>query len=80
MSYETLFPKAGIADGELLAEVRRLAGCEREATARLVAHLGELEARRGETRGLAPRRRALRFPRPERPALRRGADSWSSTT
>jgi hypothetical protein len=46
MSCETLFPKAGITDGELLAEVRRLAGCEREATARLVAHLGELEARR----------------------------------
>ena len=35
-----------LSDPELLAEVRRLAGHERHATARLIAALGELDARR----------------------------------
>ena len=35
-----------LSDSELLLEVRRLAGSEREATARLIAALGELDARR----------------------------------
>jgi hypothetical protein len=37
---------AGLSDKELLLEVRRLAGHERLATARLIAALGELDARR----------------------------------
>ena len=39
------FP-ARLSDTELVAEVTRLARCEREATALLVAHLAELDARR----------------------------------
>ena len=35
-----------LSDPELLVEVRRLAGQERKATARLIAALGELDARR----------------------------------
>lgn len=35
-----------LSDTELVAEVKRLARCEREATAQLVAHLAELDARR----------------------------------
>jgi hypothetical protein len=35
-----------LSDTELIAEVNRLARCEREATAQLVAHLAELDARR----------------------------------
>jgi len=35
-----------LSDGELVAEVARLAGCEREATASLIAHLAELYSRR----------------------------------
>jgi hypothetical protein len=35
-----------MSDEELIAEVKRLAGCERDATARLVTHLAELDARR----------------------------------
>lgn len=35
-----------LSDSDLLLEVRRLAGGEREATARLIAALGELDARR----------------------------------
>src|SRR5687767_1939664 len=37
---------AALSDPELLLEVRRLAGQERQATARLIAALGELDARR----------------------------------
>ena len=37
---------AQLSDGDLLAEVARLAACEREATAALVALLAEVEARR----------------------------------
>ena len=37
---------ASLADTELLAEVHRLAGNERHATAQLIAALGELDARR----------------------------------
>src|SRR5262245_8420241 len=35
-----------LSDSELLAEVTRLAGREREATVRLIVHLAELDARR----------------------------------
>jgi hypothetical protein len=35
-----------LSDGELVAEVTRLAGCERQATAHLIAALAELDARR----------------------------------
>jgi hypothetical protein len=35
-----------VTDDELVSEVERLARCERDATARLVAHLAELDARR----------------------------------
>jgi hypothetical protein len=35
-----------LSDGELVAEVARLVGCERDATASLVAHLAELYGRR----------------------------------
>ena len=35
-----------LSDDQLLAEVQRLAVCERHATARLVAALAELDARR----------------------------------
>ena len=37
---------SNLSDDELLAEVSRLARCEREVTADLVAHLAELETRR----------------------------------
>src|SRR5687767_7489161 len=37
---------AALSDPELLLEVRRLAGQERQATARLIAALGELDSRR----------------------------------
>jgi hypothetical protein len=37
---------SGLSDVALVAEVGRLAACERRATAGLVAHLGELDARR----------------------------------
>ncbi len=39
-------PTAALSDPELLLEVRRLTGQERLATARLIAALGELDARR----------------------------------
>ncbi len=35
-----------LTDDRLIAELERLAGCEREATSRLVAHLAEFDARR----------------------------------
>ena len=35
-----------LSDSQLVAEVNRLARCERQATALLVAHLAELDARR----------------------------------
>ena len=35
-----------LSDEQLLLELRRLAGQERQATARLIAALGELDARR----------------------------------
>ena len=37
---------AMLSDAALLIEVKRLATCERQATARLIAALGELDARR----------------------------------
>src|SRR3970282_2280619 len=37
---------AQLSDHELLAQVKRLAQCERQATADLVAHLAELDRRR----------------------------------
>jgi hypothetical protein len=43
---ETRFVHDGLCDGELIAEVKRLAGCEHQATARLIAALAELDARR----------------------------------
>src|SRR6476660_821101 len=42
----SLFVHDRLSDGELVAEVTRLAGCERHATARLVAALAELDTRR----------------------------------
>jgi hypothetical protein len=39
-------PPSRLTDGALIAEVARLAHCERDATAALVAHLAELYARR----------------------------------
>lgn len=39
-------PGAVLSDAALLIEVKRLASCERQATARLIAALGELDARR----------------------------------
>jgi hypothetical protein len=41
----TVIPSC-LSDGELVAEVARLAGCEREATTSLIAHLAELYGRR----------------------------------
>ena len=38
--------QATLSDAELLREVKQLTACERQATARLVAALGELDARR----------------------------------
>jgi hypothetical protein len=35
-----------LSDAELVAELKRLAGCEREATVRLIIHLAELDMRR----------------------------------
>lgn len=35
-----------VSDDQLIRDVARLAGCERDATAQLVAHLAELDARR----------------------------------
>src|SRR5713226_1801228 len=35
-----------LSDRDLVAEVARLAGCERDATASLIAHLAELYGRR----------------------------------
>src|SRR5712692_9258141 len=35
-----------LSDSELAAEVKRLAGCERETTAALISHLAEFDARR----------------------------------
>ncbi len=35
-----------LSDCELIAEVKRLAGCEREATVELISHLAELDRRR----------------------------------
>jgi 5-methylcytosine-specific restriction endonuclease McrA len=43
---ESRFVHDGLCDDELIAEVRRLAGCERHATARLISALAELDARR----------------------------------
>ena len=37
---------SSLSDASLIEEVKRLAGCERQATAQLVAHLAELDARR----------------------------------
>src|SRR6185436_11690212 len=48
MVYEDMtnhFP-SHLSDGDLVAEIERLAASERDATARLVAHLAELDARR----------------------------------
>lgn len=45
MSAHTLAPDA-LSDSQLLVEVRRLVGTERQATARLIVALGELDARR----------------------------------
>lgn len=36
---------SNLSDDQLLAEVKRFAGCEREATVQLVAHLAELDTR-----------------------------------
>ena len=43
---KTFSPLAHLSDDELLEEVRRLAGGERQATAQLIASLAELDARR----------------------------------
>jgi hypothetical protein len=43
---ESLFVHDRLPDDELVAEVKRLAGCEQQATARLIAALAELDARR----------------------------------
>src|SRR6188474_3561263 len=43
---KTMFVDHDLPDDQLLAEVQRLAGREREATARLVAAVAELDARR----------------------------------
>jgi hypothetical protein len=43
---ESLFVHDRLSDEQLTAEVRRLAGCEAEATARLIAALAEFDARR----------------------------------
>jgi hypothetical protein len=45
MANDLLGAVRGLPDGELASRVRALAGREREATAELVAHLGELEVR-----------------------------------
>ena len=37
---------SNLSDTELAAEVKRLAGCERETTAALISHLAEFDARR----------------------------------
>ena len=42
----SLFVHDRLSDGELVTEVARLAGCERHATAQLIAALAELDARR----------------------------------
>jgi hypothetical protein len=42
----SLFVHDCLSDGELVAEVTRLAGCERHATAQLIAAIAELDARR----------------------------------
>ena len=42
----SLFVHDRLSDGELVAEVTRLAGCERHATAHLIAALAELDTRR----------------------------------
>src|SRR5262245_57498489 len=46
MDTNTRRPLSRLSDRELLAEVKRLVRCEREATCRLVAHLSELDQRR----------------------------------
>jgi len=46
MNTELLFDLTGLADNELLAQVKHLARSERETTVRLVAHLAELDARK----------------------------------
>jgi 5-methylcytosine-specific restriction endonuclease McrA len=43
---QSLFVHDRLSDGELVAEVKRLAGCERHATAHLIAALAELDGRR----------------------------------
>lgn len=43
---ESLFVHDRLSDEQLIVEVQRLAGCERQTTARLVAGLAELDARR----------------------------------
>ena len=43
---ETGFVHDALCDDELIAEVKRLAGCEHQATARLIAALAELDSRR----------------------------------
>jgi hypothetical protein len=40
------YPPSDLSDTELAAEVKRLAGCEREMTAALISHLAEFDARR----------------------------------
>ena len=40
------FSAARLSNEDLIAEVERLARCERDATAQLIAHLAELDARR----------------------------------
>jgi HNH endonuclease len=43
---QSLFVHDRLSDGELVAEVKRLVGCERQATAHLIAALTALDARR----------------------------------
>jgi hypothetical protein len=43
---QSLFVHDRLSDGELVAEVKRLAGCERHATAHLIGALAELDERR----------------------------------
>ena len=45
MHINSLHTAATLSDAELLVTVKRLAGNERQATAQLVAHLAEMDAR-----------------------------------
>jgi hypothetical protein len=44
--HETMTVPSRLSDDALVAEIGRLAGCERSATAALIAHLAEFDARR----------------------------------